>query len=53
MVKGDDMSAGGALEGSDGFEVLARGAARNQDAVGAAKAQAVSTRQEKGVFEQL
>lgn len=53
MVKRDDMSTSGALEGSDGFKVLARGAAGNQDAVGAAKAEAVSTRQKEGVFEQL
>lgn len=53
MVKGDDMSASGALEGSDGLKVLARGAAGDQDAVGAAKAEAVSARQKEGVLEQL
>lgn len=44
MVEGDDIAASGTLKGSDRFKGFARGAAGDEDAVGTAEAQAVSTR---------
>jgi len=51
VVEGDDIAARGALEGGDGLDGLAGGAAGHQDAVGAAEAEAVGARQQERVFE--
>lgn len=51
VVEGDDIAAGGALEGGDGLDGLAGRAAGHQDAVGTAEAQAVGTGQQEGVLE--
>lgn len=41
MAEGDDMSAGGALEGGDGLQRLVGGTMRHQDAMGTVEAEAV------------
>lgn len=51
VVEGDDIAARGALEGGDGLDGLAGGAAGHQDAMGTAEAEAVSTGQQEGVLE--
>lgn len=53
VIQRDDVTTRGALKSRDGLEGLAGGTVRNQDAVGAVKAQAVGAGQEKGVFKQL
>lgn len=53
VIQRDDVTARGALKGRDGLEGLAGGAVRNQDTVGAVKAQAVGTGQEQRIFKQL
>lgn len=53
VIQRDDVTARGALKGRDGLKGLAGGAVRNQDTVGAVKAQAVGTGQEQGIFKQL
>lgn len=53
VIQRDDVTTSGALKGRDGFEGLAGGAVRHQDAVGTVKAQTVSTGQEQGIFKQL
>lgn len=53
VIQRDDVTARGALKGRDRLEGLAGGAVRNQNTVGAVKAQAVGTGQEQGIFKQL
>lgn len=53
MIQRDDVTTRGTLKGGDGFERLAGGAVRHQDAVGAVETQAVGAGQEQGVLKQL
>lgn len=53
VVQRDDIPARRTLESGNGFNGFTRAAARDQDAMGAAEAEAVSTREQEGVFKQL
>lgn len=53
VIQRDDVTTGGTLKGRNGFEGLAGGAVRHQDAVSTVKAQTVGTRQEQRIFKQL
>lgn len=53
MVQGDDIPARRTLESINGFDGFTRAAAGDQDAMGTAEAEAMSTREQKGVFKQL
>lgn len=53
VVQRDNIPARRTLESSNGFNGFTRAAARDQDAVGTAEAEAVGTGEQQGVLEQL
>lgn len=53
VVQWDNIPARRTLESSNGFNGFTRTAAWDQDAMGTAEAEAMSTREQKGVFKQF